>query len=374
MAPPGTRRPAGARRAKAESAPGDVFLAQVQKHLEDIKVHSAREAAEVVGWLHTGNYALNWAVSGRFLRGWPLGHAVEVYGDPSTGKSYLIQNAIKQAQHAGGVAMLDDTEGALNREQAEVTLQINTDRLGYVRSNTIGEHQQTVLAYAQAIEDLKIESPSVLACDSLALLATQRELDNPLQKDMQREQDIKRLFRVTGNRLSALPVVYLIANHKISLMGQVWGKESDSSGGKGTKYQASIRLDLRTPSKLKDGAGNFTGVIITAFAEKNRLTTPWRKVQFAIPFYQPIRDCSGLLPLLVQLGILQQDGRTLLLRGEDTGITYSKDKQKFLRNDDSAEALLGKYPELLEEVDAWLDTNPLAAAVNTETGEVEEDT
>ncbi len=83
---------------------------------EKLAVRTARDAAEVVGWLDTGNYALNWAISGRFGRGYPLGHTVEVFGDPSTGKSFLLARAMAMVQAMKGVALLDDTEGAYNVE------------------------------------------------------------------------------------------------------------------------------------------------------------------------------------------------------------------------------------------------------------------
>lgn len=362
-------------RKKADVDLGDALLAALQKN--KLEVYPARDAAEVVGWLDSGNYALNWAMSGRFLLGYPLGHTVELYGDNSTGKSYLIQQAIRNAQAGGGVALLDDTEGAFNPQRAEQTLGINVDKLAHRDSDTINEHIATVLAFAQAISDLKIKQPSVLACDSLANLMSDAEADNPYARDMKRQQDIKRLFRVTGNKVSDLPIAYLVANHKISLMGQTWGKESDSSGGGGPKYQASIRIDLRTPSRIKDSGDNFVGVLIKAFIEKNRISIPWRTVQFAIPFYRPIEAASGLIPVLLSLGVVTLDGDEIVLNGGsytgvNTGFRFYKSKDKFLMNDVTAQKILDTYPNLLQEVDQWLAERPNPYAVNTETGEVEE--
>ena len=77
-----------------------------------LEVKSARDALQVKGWLDTGNYALNWAVSGRFGRGYPLGHSCEIFGDQGTGKSFLVARAMAMAQARNGVALIDDTEGA----------------------------------------------------------------------------------------------------------------------------------------------------------------------------------------------------------------------------------------------------------------------
>lgn len=77
---------------------------------QGLEVRSARDGTALKGWLDSGNYALNWAVSGRLLRGYPLGHTVEIFGDPSTRKSFLVAGALAMAQAVGGVGLLDVAE------------------------------------------------------------------------------------------------------------------------------------------------------------------------------------------------------------------------------------------------------------------------
>ncbi len=337
------------------------FVALAEQGLE---VSSARDAAYVVGWLDSGNYALNWAISGRFGRGYPLGHTVEIFGDPSTGKSFLITRAIAQAQAQGGVALLDDTESAYNLEWMQ-TLGVNIDNLAYEHSITVKEHlalaRRFYAAYSALHDAGKVQGPGVFACDSLALLSTDHEQKVQLDKrDMTRAGELKALFRIMMGDLYALPVVYLSTNHKIANIGNMFQKTTTPGGG-GPKYQASIRIDLRSISKIKDksedagDAGtNYLGVICRAVVDKNRLTAPWKEVRLAIPFYQPLSPASGLIPLLLSLGVLEEVNHMLLYNGRKLKLRAYKDRDRMLRQDEEAEKLLDMEPELLEEADVML--------------------
>jgi recombination protein RecA len=319
---------------------------------QGLVVKSARDALSASAFLDTGNYALNWAISGRLLRGYPLGHCVEVFGDPGTGKSFLIARALGMAQEQGGVAMLDDTEGAYNLEWID-QLGVEADSLAYRRSRTVREHLQTATAFIQAYRDLGLKTPGILAGDSLALLSTDHELTTRLDKrDMTKATELKAFFRIVGTELIDIPAVYLAANHTIANIGDMFNKRTTPGGG-GLKFQASVRLDLRSISKIKSG-GDFVGVICRVVVEKNRIVAPWKEVRLAIPFYRQVSRVSGLIPLLLNLGVLGTTGNFLTYRGDNLGIRTHKTKGSFLKQDQSADELIDLLPELLEETDAIL--------------------
>jgi len=324
---------------------------------QGLKVRSARDAASVVGWLDSGNYALNWAMSGRFQRGYPLGHSVEFFGDPSTGKSYLIDRAIGRVQADGGVALLDDTEGAHNLEWMERALGVNVDDLAYERSHTVKQHLEVALAFLKAFSIPK-HHVGVLACDSLASLSTTHELETQLEKrDMTKAAELKAFFRIIGGNLGALPVAYLCTNHTIANIGDMYHRRTTPGGG-GPKFHATVRIDLRSPSKLKV-ENAYVGVMCRAVVDKNRLSPPWKEVRLVIPFGQPISRASGLIPVLLDLGLLTVHGQFLRYKGERVGRAYKADDKKHaLQQDEQAEALLDRVPELLEEADAYLEANP----------------
>lgn len=321
---------------------------------QGLTVYSARDACAVQGWLDTGNYALNYAISGQFLQGYPLGHMVEIFGDPSTGKSYLITRAISSVQTAGGVALLDDTERAYNNDWME-NLGVDVATLAYTNSRTVKDHLAVAQAFVKAYPAAKEQGPALLACDSLAALSTEHELEVQLdKKDMTKAGELKAFFRIVAGDLHRLPIVHLSTNHKIANIGNPFQK-STTSGGGGPKYGSSVRIDLRSISKIKaKDTKEYVGVICTAFIDKNRLAPPWKKVRLAIPFYNPISRASGLIPVLIDLGILEKVGDFIRYKGRKLKLRAFISKDKVLRQDEEAESLLDIIPEILEEADAYL--------------------
>lgn len=342
---------------------------------QKLEVRSARDALQVRGWLDTGNYALNWAISGQLLRGYPLGHTVEIFGDPSTGKSFLVARALAMAQEQDGVALLDDTEGAYNLEHTTV-LGVDVDKLAYRNSRTVKQHLVTAQAFIKACRAVSLAAPGVLACDSLAALSTEHELETQLDKrDMSKAAELKAFFRIISGELLDLPVVHLSTNHTIAAIGSLFQTRTTPGGG-GSKYAATVRLDMRAVSKIKTGAG-YSGAICSVVVEKNRIAAPWKKVRLAIPFEQPISRASGLIPLLCDLGVLVEQGYFLFYKKERLGRSH-KTKERFLTQDEVGEQLLDRYPEILEETDAalaagQLRSKPVAEDVAAEPSDAEEE-
>jgi len=332
------------------------------KALKDQKldVKSARDALQVRGWLDTGNYALNWALSGRFLRGYPLGHTAEIFGDPGTGKSFLVARAIAAAQSAGGVALLDDTEGAYNAEHS-ARLGIDVNELAVVNSLTVKEHLKAAQSFLAAFPTLKRKGPGILACDSLAQLSTEHEMEQQLEKrDMSKAGELKAFYRLVGGTLLNLNAIHLATNHIIAAIGNAWQPRTTPGGG-GAKYSATQRLDMRTVSKIKSGE-EYIGVIVTVFVDKNRIAPPWKRVQMSIPFDKPIERHSGLIPVLTDLGVLHEKGQFLFCNGKKVGRSYADNKARFLDQDDVGGGILATFPKLLEETDALLQEGKLGGS------------
>jgi recombination protein RecA len=337
---------------------------------QGLKVKSANEGLETKGFLDSGNYALNWAMSGRLLRGYPLGHTVEIFGDPSTGKSLLVARAMAMAQRTGGVALLDDTEGSYNLDWIGA-LGVDPSKLAYRRSRTVKEHFETARGFVAAMRAMKHQGPGVLACDSLSLLSTEHELEVGLDKrDMSKAGELRAFFRLMGAEFVDLPVVHISASHVIANIGNMFQKRTTSGGG-GPKYQASIRLDLRTVSKIKNAAKEPIGVLAHVVVDKNRVVAPWKEVRIGIPFVQPISPASGLIPLLVAWGVVEARGQFLYYRGTKAGRAPGGNKDDTFKQDEQAEALLDRVPELLEETDVILTTHPLTTTVQSAADVVE---
>lgn len=337
----------------------------------ELQVKSARDALQVRGYIDSGNYALNWAISGRLLGGYPLGHCGEIFGDPGTGKSFLAARAIAMVQMSGGVALLDDTEGAYNDERA-ASIGINTAELALVnpRSRTVQQHLKATLSFVQAVRKLKpVAALEVL--DSLAQLSTEHEMETKLdKKDMSKAGELKAFYRIVGGDLFDLPVVHIATNHTIAAIGNMYQTRTTGGGG-GPKFMASWRLDMRTVSKIRVGT-EIVGVICRAVVDKNRFVAPWKEVKLAIPFNQPISRASGLVPLLVSLGVVEERGNFLWKDGQKLGRSY-KTKERMLEQDETGERILDTFPEILEEADKAIAAGLTRPVVAAEASEVETD-
>ena len=318
---------------------------------------SNADVARTTQWLDTGNYALNWAISGRFLHGWPFGRVAEIYGDPSTGKSFLILNAIAQVMKKGGFALLDDTEGAYFPDWGEGKFGISNSKLGYAVSHTVADHQRLVKRFIELQGKLAEPLPAVIGLDSIALLSTTQELNRAYEaRDMTKAQEVRILFRTIGKPLQELPTVYLATNHVIANIGDFVNPRSTPGGG-GIKFQASVRLDLYQPTKVRDpNTKDPIGTIVNAYVDKSRVSYPWRRVRIAIPFFQPLSPSSGLVPVLLQLGILAQATEKSRTAGrifyEDASVPLHKSNH--LAQDVHAAEFLRRYPDLLEKCDEYM--------------------
>lgn len=315
-----------------------------------VQVSVAKDVTQVKGWVDSGNLALNKILSGSYKRGWPMGHIVELFGDPSTGKSFIINRAIAtfQRDYPEGVCVLDDTEGAFNAEWAEQVLGIDVDKLLYVRSHTVSEHHALV---SNILKELPPDTPILLCLDSSSLLASSHEMEVEFDKvSMTRAKEIRKLFRTLGKYIHDRPVLYLITSHVTAKIGAaLFESKRTTTGGTGTKYEASLRLDLRTVKKIKDknDKTKYTGAIITAFTDKNRITSPWKTTSLAIPFDSPLTYESGLIPAMLGRGEIGENGRHVAVNGEKTSILAHK--TDFLKQDESAKLLIEQYPELLDD-------------------------
>lgn len=326
-------------------------------------IQTAAESSQVAGWLDTGNLALNWAISSRFSRGYPVGHVGEIYGDPSTGKSFLIARAIAMVQKAGGVALLDDAEGVFNADWATV-LGIDIDKLTRKNSSTVKEHFELAKKFLEIVGANPQTAPCLLLLDSLAILTTDHEKKVGLEKpSMVKAKEVRAMYRLLSTPLSHANVVYLSANHTIASMDAFAPPES--SGGGGLKFQASVRLHLGQPSKIKAEGGDFLGVKTAVMVQKNRLSRPHRRINIAIPFDQPISPFSGLLPVLMNEDIVSTSkGHTIIYQETDTKIKAHK--TDFLKQENSAVQLVRQYPALLKDADAAVAAQPVVIPLSVE--------
>lgn len=279
----------------------------------------------VKGFLSTGSATLDWAVSGKLTGGgFPIGRIVELYGDPSTGKSLLATHLIANAQKAGWYTFLDDAENALDKFFA-TNVGANPDDLFYANSETIEGHFKRVSYFVRKIRDTDPETPILVVLDSLAALSTTHERgiaevvanvekeDDPMpmlsmdKRDMTKAQLVRVGMRILGTRFMKDNVLYVCCNHTTAQIGMMYGPKQTTPGGGGIKFHASVRIDLNKGKMFQSDAGP-TGHETNAVVTKNKVAPPYKTAKFNIFFTNGVEQWSGMDELLKKLGYVTEAG------------------------------------------------------------------
>jgi len=252
--------------------------------------------SEIDHYIPTGNYHLNACLTGSLFGGYPNNRAVALAGPSGTGKTYLILNAIKQAQKQGYSIIFYDSENAVDKHLVE-KFGINPKTFRYEPCNTVQEFRSSVTAITDVLIEQKkkgIKLPKIMVVlDSAGNLATQKEIDDAKtgssKADMTRAKLLKSTFRIIMTQFGICKIPFLFTNH--TYQTQDLFSRQVGGGGTGPEYAASIILFLGK-AKLKDGIEQ-TGIIVTAKPNKNRFAKP-TPIKFHISFNKGMNPYVGL--------------------------------------------------------------------------------
>jgi RecA/RadA recombinase len=252
--------------------------------------------SEIDHFIPTGNYNLNACLTGSLFGGYPNNRAVALAGPSGTGKTFLLMNAIKQAQDLGYSIVFYDSENAVDKDLVE-KFGIDPKKFRYEPCNTVQEFRSSVTALTDTLIEQKnkgADLPKIMIClDSAGNLATQKEVDDAKsgsdKADMTRAKLLKSTFRILMTKLGICKIPFLFTNHTYQTQ-DLFSKQV-GGGGTGPEYAASIILFLGK-AKLKDGAEQ-TGIIVTAKPNKNRFAQPLA-IKFHISFNKGMNAYIGL--------------------------------------------------------------------------------
>ena len=252
--------------------------------------------SEIDHYIPTGNYHLNACLTGSLFGGYPNNRAVALAGPSGTGKTYLILNAIKQAQKQGYSIIFYDSENAVDKSLVE-KFGIDASKFRYEPCNTVQEFRSSVTAITDVLIEQKkkgIELPKIMVVlDSAGNLATQKEIDDAKtgssKADMTRAKLLKSTFRIIMTQFGICKIPFLFTNH--TYQTQDLFSRQVGGGGTGPEYAASIILFLGK-AKLKEGIEQ-TGIIVTAKPNKNRFAKP-TNIKFHISFNKGMNPYVGL--------------------------------------------------------------------------------
>lgn len=292
------------------------------------------EKIEDVPVIPSGSIGLNAALG---VGGYPKGRIVEIYGPESSGKTTLAIHAIAEAQKAGGTAAIIDAEHAFDRFYAE-KLGVDIDEL-LISQPDNGEQ-------ALEITEQLIRSSAVdlVVVDSVAALTPKQEIEGDMgdkNVGLQARLMSQALRKLTG-AISKTNTTCIFINQLREKIGVMFGNPETTTGGNALKFYASVRLDIRKSTPIKDGdevKGNLTKVKVV----KNKVAPPFRRAEFDIMFGEGISKVGEIIDLGTDLNIIKKSGSW-----------YSYNDSKLGQGREAAKDCLRDNPELAEELEGLI--------------------
>ena len=332
----------------------DIAVGQIEKQFGKgaiIRLGS-RDVVDVPA-ISTGSISLDAALG---VGGLPRGRVVEIFGPESSGKTTLGLHAIAQAQMKGGMAAFVDAEHALDAAYAKA-LGVDTDNL-LVSQPDSGEQ-------ALEITEVLVRSGAVdvLVIDSVAALVPRAELDGEMgdaQMGLQARlmsQAMRKLTAIVSKSRTCLVFINQI-REKIGVM---FGNPETTTGGRALKFYASIRLDIRRISALKDGdavVGNRTRVKVV----KNKVAAPFQNAEFDILYGKGISKEGDLLDIAVNRNIVDKSGAWYSYNGERIGQGRENVRQFLIQNTDITDKIEKKLRQELGLIAAPAAASPSEAS------------
>jgi recombination protein RecA len=282
--------------------------------------------------ISTGSLALNAALG---VGGYPRGRVVEIYGPESSGKTTLTLHAIAEAQKSGGIAAFIDAEHAFDRFYAE-KLGVDLDNL-IISQPDNGEQ-------ALEITDNLIRSGAIdiIVIDSVAALTPKSEIEGEMgdSKMGLHARLMSQACRKLTSSISKTNCTVIFINQLREKIGVMFGNPETTTGGNALKFYASVRLDIRRSTQIKDSAGAVLGNKTRVKVVKNKVAPPFRMAEFDIMYGEGVSKLGEIIDLGVSYEIINK-----------AGSWFSYEETKLGQGRDSVKTILKDNPDLVEELE-----------------------
>ena len=285
-----------------------------------------------VEFISTGSIGLDYALG---VGGYPKGRVIEIYGPESSGKTTLTLHAIAECQKAGGIAAFIDAEHAFDRFYAQ-NLGVNINDL-IISQPDHGEQ-------ALEITDNLIRSGAVdiIVIDSVAALTPKSEIEGEMgdSKMGLHARLMSQALRKLTSTISKTNCTVFFINQLREKIGIMFGNPETTTGGNALKFYASVRLDIRRSTQLKDSTGNAMGNKTRVKVVKNKVAPPFRVCEFDIMYGEGISKMGEIIDIGSQSGIIDKSGSW-----------FSYGDTKLGQGRDAVKTLLKDNPELSDELE-----------------------
>lgn len=292
------------------------------------------EQVEDVDVIPTGSIGLDAALG---VGGYPRGRIIEIYGPESSGKTTLAIHAIAEAQKQGGIAAFIDAEHAFDRFYAQ-KLGVDVDNL-WISQPDNGEQ-------ALEIADQLIRSSAIdiLVVDSVAALTPKKEIEGEMGDSAVGLQArlMSQALRKLTSTISKTNTCCIFINQLREKIGIMFGNPETTTGGNALKFYASVRLDIRKTTQVKNG-DQVLGNNVRVKVVKNKVAPPFRKAEFEITFGEGINKAGEIVDLGVEYNIIQKSGSW-----------FSYNGTKLAQGREATKAMIKDNPELAEELEGLI--------------------
>ena len=289
------------------------------------------KAIEEVETISSGSLGVDLALG---VGGYPKGRIIEIYGPESSGKTTLTLHAIAEAQKAGGIAAFIDAEHAFDRNYAE--------KLGVDIENLIISQPDNGEQALEIAENLiRSGAIDIVVIDSVAALTPKSEIEGEMgdsKMGLHARLMSQALRKLTGTISKTNCTVFFI-NQLREKIGVMFGNPETTTGGNALKFYASVRLDIRRSTQIKDGEnviGNRTKVKIV----KNKVAPPFKVAEFDIMYGEGVSKTGEILDLAVEFEIIKK-----------AGSWFSYGETKLGQGRDAVKSLIKDNPELADELE-----------------------
>ncbi len=289
-------------------------------------------AIQDVEAISSGSLGLDIALG---VGGYPRGRVIEIYGPESSGKTTLTLHAIAEAQKAGGIAAFIDAEHAFDRFYAE-KLGVDIDNL-IISQPDNGEQ-------ALEIADNLIRSGAIdiVVVDSVAALTPKSEIEGEMgdsKMGLHARLMSQALRKLTGS-ISKTNCTVIFINQLREKIGVMFGNPETTTGGNALKFYASVRLDIRRSTQIKDSNGNVLGNKTRVKVVKNKVAPPFKMAEFDIMYGEGVSKVGEVLDVAVEHEFVKK-----------AGSWFSYEDTKLGQGRDAVKAIIKDNPELLDELE-----------------------